>query len=169
MRRATQNMLYNLLPVVFWLLAIGGSFVSLLFIPFTPLFFWGYLVAAVVMIIFRMMGRIQRHTNSIEECFVMGILLGVVSYWLPTVIFLTLPIWFYLIYQNLFNFRSMLATLLGYAAVGIWATVMILLGWISNPWASFFATDYLWGWIPLGSVLLAWLASTIARQILRVR
>ena len=35
MRRATQNMLYHLLPVVFWLLAIGGTLVPV-FLNFTP-------------------------------------------------------------------------------------------------------------------------------------
>ena len=99
----------------------------------------------------------------------MAIVLGIASYWLPTVLFLTLVFWGYLIYRNLFSMRSFLATLTGYAAVAIWAAVFIVMGWISNPWAAFFAKENALGWIPLGAILLAWLFSTIARQILRVR
>lgn len=166
-------MLYHLLPAVFWLLAIGGSLVPAL--PFlntklsTLNYYSGYIVAAIVLIVILFIGRLKRHSSSVEECFNMAILLGIASYWLPTVVFLTVPAWAYLIYQNLFSGRSFVATLLGYALVAIWAAVFILFGWIANPWAHFFASENALGWIPLGAVLLAWLASTIARQILRVR
>ena len=175
MRRATQNTLYHLLPVIFWLLAVVGTLVPVIlnFTPYTihltPNYYWGYLVTALVLFCIVIIGRIKRHTSSIEECFQMAVLLGVASYWLPTVLFLTLAFWAYLIYQNLFSFRSFVATLLGFALVAIWATIFIYLGWIANPWADFFATENAWGWIPTGAILLAWFASTIARQILRVR
>ena len=99
----------------------------------------------------------------------MALLLGIASYWIPTVVFLTIPVWAYLIYRNIFSGRSLLATLLGYVTVAIWATVFILLGWIANPWANFFALENALGWIPLGAILIAWLASTIVRQNLRER
>ena len=99
----------------------------------------------------------------------MAIFFGIASYWLPTVVFLTIPVWAYLIYQNLFSGRSFLATFLGYAVVAIWAAVFIFFGWIANPWAHFFAIENALGWIPSGAVLLAWLGSTIVRQTLRVR
>ena len=168
-------MLYHLLPAVFWLLAIGGSLVPVLLqitnhqLPITNNYYYGYLVAALVLIVILLVGRIKRHSSSIEECFQMALLLGIASYWLPTVVFLTIPVWAYLIYRNIFSGRSILATLLGYALVAIWAAVFILFGWIANPWADFFASENALGWIPLGAILLAWLASTIARQILRVR
>jgi len=173
MKRHTQEILYHLLPAVFWLLAIGGSLVPLL--PFFRLsvpinnYLFGYLVAAIVLIVFVIIGRIQRHSSSIEECFQMALLLGVASYWLPTVVFLTLPIWGYLIYQNLFSWRSFLATMIGYITVAIWAAGFVLVGWIDNPWAQFFAEENAIGWIPLGAILVAWLGSTIARRILRIR
>ena len=99
----------------------------------------------------------------------MALLLGIASYWIPTVVFLTIPVWAYLIYRNLFSGRSLLATFLGYAMVAIWAAVFIFFGWIANPWAHFFALENALGWIPLGAILIAWLASTIVRQNLRVR
>ena len=168
-------MLYHLLPAVFWLLAIGGSLVPVILhithytLHITPNYYYGYLVAAIVLVVILLVGRIKRHASSVEECFLMALLLGVASYWLPTVVFLTVPVWAYLIYRNIFSGRSILATILGYAVVAIWAAVFIAFGWIVNPWAHFFASENALGWIPLGAILLAWLASTIARQILRVR
>jgi hypothetical protein len=53
--------------------------------------------------------------------------------------------------------------------VAVWAAVFIWLGWIDNPWAHFFAKENAWGWIPAGAILIAWLATTIARQTLRER
>ena len=161
------------MPVAFWLPAIVGTIIPLFPSLHSPLavanYYFGYLVALLVLIAIGNIGRIKRHTSSVEECFLMAIVLGIASYWLPTVLFLTLVFWGYLIYRNLFSMRSFLATLTGYAAVAIWAAVFIVMGWISNPWASFFAKENALGWIPLGAILLAWLFSTIARQILRVR
>lgn len=113
--------------------------------------------------------RIHRHASSAEECFLVALLLGIASYWLPTVLFLILPVWAYLIYRNLYSLRSFTATLLGLATVAIWAAVLVVFGAIGNPWADFFATKNLWAWIPTGAVLIAFIASTIARQTLRER
>ena len=165
--------LYHLLPAVFWLLAIGGSLIPMLpslnFQLSTFNYYSGYWVAAIMLIIIVFIGNIKRHASSVEECFVMALLLCIASYWIPTVVFLTIPVWAYLIYRNLFSGRSLLATLLGYAVVAIWASIFVLFGWIANPWAHFFALENALGWIPLGAILLAWLASTIVRQILRAR
>lgn len=175
MKRATQNTLFHLLPVVFWLLAIGGALVPVILqftnyqLPITNNYYYGFLVAALVMLSIGIIACIKRHSNSVEECFQVSLLLGIASYWLPTVLFLIVPIWAYLIYQNLFSFRSFIATLFGLTVVAVWATVFIFLGWIANPWAAFFANENAWGWIPTGAILFAWMASTIARQNLRVR
>lgn len=169
MKRQTQVILYHLLPVVFWLLAIGGTLAPYLFTPLPENYWWGYLVTAIVLIVIVIIGRIQRHTTSVEECFQMALLLGVASYWLPTVLFLTPVFWIYLYVQNIFSFRSFMATLIGFSVVAIWATAFIYLEWIANPWPSFFAIENAWGWIPTGAILLAWLGSTIVRQTLRVR
>ena len=173
MKRHTQEILYHLLPAVFWLLAIGGSLVPVL-LPFhSPLstfnYYSGYIVAAIVLLVIVIIGRIQRHSSSVEQCFQTALLFGISSYWLPTVVFLTLPVWGYLIYKNIFNWRSFLATLIGYAVIAIWAAGFVFMGWISNPWADFFAQENALGWIPLGAILIAWLASTITRYILQVR
>ena len=113
--------------------------------------------------------HLPRHADSREACFVCGLLLGIASYWLPTVLFLILPIWGYLYYRNLFSSRSLMATLIGLTTVAIWTSIFVYMGWIANPWADFFASKNAWGWIPTGAVLLAYLSSTIVRQILRVR
>ena len=110
--------------------------------------------------------RIKRHASSEEECFVVGILLGIAAYWLPSVIFLILPVWAYLIYQNLFSLRSFLASLIGFAVVAIWMAVLSV---FQLSTFNFQLSANLFAWIPTGAVLLAWLGTTIVRQTLRVR
>ena len=174
-KSANRKVLYHLLPVVFWLLAIGGSLVpllldfqfSILHTPFSVLnYSSGSLVAAIVLICILILSRIKRHSSSVEQCFQVALLLGVASYWLPTVLFLILPIWMYLIYRNLFSFRSFVATLIGFALVAVWG---VLLNYFSFLTLHSSLTYNLCAWIPSGAILLAWLASTIARQILRER
>ena len=169
MKRRTQELLYHLLPVIFWLLAVSGSVLPLVWLPLPTNYLWGFLVIVIVLTCITILGRIKRHESSVEQCFQVAILLGVASYWLPTVLFLMLPIWGYLYYNHIFDLRSSLSTLIGFALVAIWASVFIYMGWIANPWADFFAKENAWGWIPTGAILTAWLASTIAHKILRVR
>lgn len=167
MTRRERVILYHLLPAIFWALAIGGSL-----IPFAfdiPRYAWGYIPIALVLFCIMKLGGIQRHTSSVNTCFQVALLIGIASYWLPTVVFLILPVWVYLIYINVFSIQSITATLIGLATVAIWAAVFIRLGWIANPWAEFFAPKNAWGWIPTGAILLAWLGSTIVRRNLRVR
>ena len=159
MKRQTQEILYHLLPVVFWLLAIGGS----------VLFYreWqGYVVALLALICAWLIRRIKRHASSEEECFVVAILLGIAAYWLPSVLFLILPVWAYLIYQNLFSLRSFLASLIGFAVVAIWIAVLSV---FQLSTFNFQLAHNVRAWIPTGAVLLAWLGTTIVRQTLRVR
>jgi len=162
-KRSTQNILYHLLPVVFWLLAIGGSIIPLFFVEH---YAWGFIPAALAWLSVVIIRHIQRHTNSIEECLVMALFLGVASYWLPSVLFLILPIWGYLIYHNLFSGRSILATLIGLAIVAVWMAILTQLSIINYPLS---ITHNLWAWLPTGAVLMAYIASTTARQNLRVR
>lgn len=177
MNRRDSQILSRVLPIVFWTVAVAGS----VCIPFllsslnaqpstlNANYWWGYAVTALVLTIIVILQRIDRHVIAIGEAFVCALLLGVASYWLPTALFLTVPALIYLIVRNHFSFRTLTAILLGFATVAIWAAVAIVMGWIGNPWASFFAPEQAWGWIPLGAILLAWLASLIARQTLRVR
>ena len=135
--------------------------------PFFPLryLFWAFIPAGVALLCVWIIGRIKRHTNSIEECLQVALLLGVAAYWLPTVVLLIIPIWLYLIYHNLFSFRAFLATLIGFAIVAIWM-------WIISQLSTFHLsplTSHLDYWLPTGLLVTAYLGSTIARRILRVR
>lgn len=175
MKRATQNRLYHLLPIAFWLLAAGGAAVPAIISyssqPFiiSSNYLWGFLVAVIALLCVWIISRIERHTSSVEQCFQVAVLLGIASYWLPTVLFLLLPIGGYLVYQNLFNLRSFMAALTGVTLVAIWAAAAVYMGWISNSWAAFFDANNAWGWVPTGAALIAYIASSTARQILRVR
>ena len=169
MRRQTQVILYHLLPAIFWLLAVVGTTLPLLWISVPENYLWGFLVVSLVLSCILILGHILRQTSTVEQCFQVAVLLGIASYWLPTVLFLILPMMMFLYYRHLFDRHSFLAVLIGFGLVAIWAAVFILLGWIANPWANFWVKENAWGWIPTGAILLAWLASTIARQNLRVR
>jgi len=174
-KSSNRKLLYHLLPVVFWLLAIGGTLVPVVLslstfdFHLSTNYYWGFLVVSIVLVCITILGRILRQTSTVEQCFQVAVLLGIASYWLPTVLFLILPMIGYLYYRHLFDRHSFLAMLVGFGMVAVWAAVLIFLGWIANPWAAFWAIENAWGWIPAGAVLLAWLASTIARQNLRER
>gem|GEM_PF-1702225 len=174
MKRHTQEILYHLLPVVFWLLAIGGSVLPVFIVTFPNSqaiqnYLYGFLVAAIVLICIAIIAHIKRHESAVTPCFHVAFLLGVASYWVPTIVFMMLPFWIYIQYRRLFNMRVFVASLIGFALVAIWASIGVYIGWIANPWAEFFASKNAWGWIPTGAILITWLASTIARQNLRVR
>ncbi len=171
----TRTILRRLLPIVLWLLAVGVAIA----LPFllnafdlqlpTFNYYFGFLVAAIVMVVIHVLSHIDRHEPSAQENFQMALLLGIASYWLPTVIFLTIPCWIFVMTRFAFNLRSFLATIIGYAFVAIYAALFVYFGWIDNVWAEFFAPEHQWGWIPTGAVLIAWLASTIVRKSLRER
>ena len=170
MKRQTQVILYHLLPVVFWLSAIGGSVLTYRHLS-------GYIVTLLTLCAVHIIHRIPRRGESVEPSFQVAVLLGMASYGLPSLLFLILPIWMYLIYQNIFSLRSVLATLIGLGLVAVWAAVLYCLPFIFHlssfafplPWAEFFASKNALGWIPVGAFLIAYIASTIARRNLRVR
>ena len=164
MTRRTQNILYHLLPVVFWLLGAGGIVLwAICHLPFT---IYHYVPAVLAWVSVIIIHRIPRHTSAVESCFQMALLLGIAAYWLPSVLFVILPLWGYLIYRNLLDLRALLATLIGLATVAIW---VVVLNYLHLTQYTFSLSHNAQLWIPTGAVLLAWLASTIARQNLRVR
>ena len=158
-RASNSRTLYYLLPAIFWLLAVGGS---VLFYREWP----GYIVTALVLFCILILGRIRPHTTAVEPSFQVALLLGIASCWMPSVLFLLLPVWVYLIVRRHFNFRAFLATLIGFAVVAVWLVVLSRLSFIDFH---FSLTKNAIGWIPVGAFIVAWLASTIARQNLRVR
>lgn len=159
MKRRTQTILYHLLPALFWLLAVGGS---ALFYHDWP----GYIVTCFVLFCVLILGRLKPFTTVVEPAFQIALLLGAASYWMPSALFLILPVVVYLIFRRLFNLRVFLAILIGFAVVAIW---LVVLSQFSVLDYSFSLTKNASGWIPIGAFITAWLASTIVRQTLRVR
>lgn len=129
-------------------------------------YWWAFAVTALSLLSVIIVHRIPRHTDSIEQCFQVALLLGIASYWLLSVLFLIIPVWFYLIYRNLFSFRAFLATLIGLAVVAVWIVVLNQLSIIHYQLS---ITKDLWFWLPTGAFLVAYIASAIARQILQIR
>jgi len=167
----TRVILRRGLPILFWLLALGNSIAIPLGIGASmPRSYWcGFAAGVCILLSCHALRKVDRHNPSSEEIFATSVLLSIGSYWLPTVLFLLIPAWGFLIYVNAFSHKSLLATLLGCGTVAIYAVILVYFGLISNPWSDFFSSDYSWGWIPAGAMWLAWLGSTIARQILRER
>ena len=130
-------------------------------------YIYGFVVSVLVLLGILRLGWIKRHESAVEPCFQVAVLFGIAAYWLPTVVFVTIPVWFYLFYRHMFDMRVFLATLLGYGMVAAWLLVLAYLfpdTFILSPF-----TSHLFLWIPAGSFLIAWLASAIARQNLRER
>ena len=167
----TRVLLRRGLPVLFWLLAIGSCIAIPLGIgsDVPGNYWWGFAAGVCILLSCHALGKVDRHNPSAEEIFATSVLLSIASYWLPTVLFLLIPAWGFLIYVNAFSHKSLLATLLGCGTVAIYAVILVYFGLIENAWASFFSAAHAWGWIPAGAMWLAWLGSTIARQILRER
>jgi hypothetical protein len=164
MKRQTQEILYHLLPVVFWLLAAGGMVLWEMYnVQFTM---YNYIPGIVCLISALLLTHIKRHENAVVPSFQVAVLLGIAAYWLPSVLFLILPVWIYLVYRHLFDLRTFTAMLIGFALVAIWIAVGNIFS-IFN--FQFSITNNLFVWIPTGIILLAWLGSTIVRQTLRVR
>jgi hypothetical protein len=166
LKRSLQNTLYHLLPVVFWLLAAGVCVLPFLsFFPF-HLSLFDFLPALLAWVAAIILHRIRRHDSSVEQCFLTALLLGVAAYWLPSVVFLVIPAWGYLIYRHIFSFRSFLASLIGFAVVAVWLFLLAELAIIDFH----FSLAYnLYAWLPTAAVLVAWIASSIVRNSLRVR
>ena len=161
-------MLYHLLPVAFWLLALGGIVVWEILtnhqLPIT-----NYIPALLALLSAAIIRRIPRHTESVEQCFIVALLLGVAAYWLPTVTGLIVLIWFYLIYQNIFSFRSFLSSLLGFACVAVWFAVLHRFFPVIHTPISLSLSYNLNLWFPTASILLAWFLTVLVRKHLRVR
>ena len=178
MTRQTQTILYHTLPAVFWLLA-GACCVLAWFLSPSPAgMVWDlYLPAALVLVVLLVVTRIQRHASSVEQCLWVGLLLGLAALWLPTVLFLVLPVWGYLIYRNIFSFRSFLSTLVGFAFVAIWTAIFLFCvsgSAVSGPLSVSTSTGFsffsnLLSWLPVAALSSAFIASSAARHILRLR
>jgi len=172
--RQTQTILYYLLPVAFWLLAIGGALLPVFLLPS----FRGgvgegllnyFLPSVPVLLAALRLTHIHRHASAVEPAFQVAVLLGIASYWLPTVLLLLFPAWIYLAYRHLMETRAFLSSLLGVALVAIWVAVFVYLGLIEMPSLDGMTGVGYWAWLPSGAFLIAFIASSIARYNLRER
>ncbi len=157
--------------MVYWAVGIGGSIVPVFAsdngVPANYL--WGYMVAALLQVPEMLVSRIHLHRASEEACFWLGLMSGIASYWMPTVLFMILPFWIYIISRNFFTLRCIVSTMVGVGIVALYASLAIWQGWLTNVWVDFFALDRLWGWIPVCVIGLSWGATLLTRHILYIR
>ena len=179
MNRNTQTILYHLLPVAFWLLAIGGAILPVFLLSTfnsqlstfnSQLSTFNYFLPSLLVLLAALrLTHIPRHASAVEPAFQTAVLIGIASYWVPTAVFLILPAWIYLAYRHLMETRALLASLIGLALVAIWIALFAYTGIIKTPpFTEGIGVGFL-SWIPVGAFLVAYIASTIVRQNLRVR
>ena len=98
--------------------------------------------------------NIDRHQfrSAAEHTFLMTLLLGIASYWLPSVLLLILPIVAMLIFRNTFDWQALFAIFIALIVVSIYAGIAYWLGWIEPVWLHGFEIPYLTRWIPIVAV-----------------
>lgn len=117
----------------------------------------GQLVGLGLILAYLTLNQVNRHLNSSasEETFLATLLIGIVSYWLPSVLCSLLLVIILLILRKSFDGRSFLAIFIGLLLVAIYMGLFIYLGWIDRVWSQFFAPDTLNNWIPIGMIVFS--------------
>lgn len=133
-------------------------------------YWYGFIVSVCIAYCGAVVHKVKQFSPSAsEEAFLISIILCGVSYLMPTVVFV-LPIMLIVLLIKIETaLRTIIAAILGLLAiVAIYFTLIVVLQ-INCPWATFFAKEQFWGWIPVGGFSIAWIAITILRRTLRVR
>lgn len=91
----------------------------------------------------------------------MTLLLGIASYWLPTLVLLLIPIVLALMYRNTFDGQSLLAILLGLATCVIYIGVAYLFSWIELPWLNFFDPQINLRWVEVLALVISFVVVVI--------
>ncbi len=161
----TRQILRTTLPIAIWLLAAVGIYC---FYRFSPNPRWeGALGLFLITPLYQR--AVARHATCAKESFIAALVIGIASYWIPTVILLTPLIGWRIASYYTVQFKDVLAFLLGCATVAIYAVLFITLGWCRNRWACFFCPYLLWGWIPLLLVYFATKSAKIAHNWFKIR
>lgn len=107
--------------------------------------------------------QIDRHqiNSAAEHTFLISLLIGLSSYWLPSLLLLIVPVILSLIWRQSFDGQSFLAILLGLALIAIYATIFCWAGWIEPSWIHFFNSESL----PLWYIIVAGIVATIINYI----
>lgn len=112
------------------------------------------LICLLAVLVFQQIDRHKIETTA-EHAFLMAILIGIASYWLPSLLLVWVPIILLLMYRQCFDGQSLIAILLGSAVVALYAALMVWAGWIAPTWLSFFDGATALRWLSIGAVLLA--------------
>lgn len=113
-----------------------------------------------VLLVFQMVDR-HRFRSAAEQTFMMTLLLGIASYWLPTLVLLLIPIVLALMYRNTFDGQGLLAILLGLATCVIYIGVAYLFSWIELPWLNFFDPQINLRWVEVLALVVSFVVVVI--------
>lgn len=124
----------------------------------------GQVLTSILLLVVSVYQHIDRHRieSVAEKTFMIAILLGVASYFLPSSILLIIPCVLLLMYRQSFDGQSLLAILIGFGVVAIYAAIFIWLGWIDSVWFDFFSMQTLGRWLFPGTLLVAYIINAIA-------
>lgn len=98
--------------------------------------------------------HIDRHQIGFyaEYAFLMSILIGLASYWLPSVLLLILPLMVILAMRQTFDGQSFIAILMGLGLVALYAGLMVWLGWLQPSWFDFWNHDVSLRWLTIAAM-----------------
>lgn len=117
----------------------------------------GQLITATWLSIYLLLMQVDHHTNAsaAEETFLASILIGLMSYFLPTLLFSLVLVYIILARRQSFDGKAFLASLIGMLLVALYAGIAIWFGKIDFVWADFFSTATLTRWFPLALMILS--------------
>lgn len=122
------------------------------------------LIITVILLSVAVFQQIDRHRveSVAERVFLISVLLGLVSFLLPSVVLLLVPCALLLAYRQAFNGQSLMAILLGLGLVAIYASLFVWLGWIEPVWLDFFSSSFASRWLSIGALCISYILNTIA-------
>ncbi len=110
------------------------------------------IVIMAILVVLLIYQTIDKHLfqSAAEQMFLVTLVLGIASYWLPTIVFAIIAVVLMLLYRNTFDFKSIFAILIGIVVVAIYASIACVLGWIEPVWIDgFFDASLSLRWIPV--------------------
>ena len=113
---------------------------------------------------------VQKHQDSApEEAFLASLIGGIASWWLPSLLFLLPFQYLFLQYRRAFDGRTFSASLMGLAAVALYAGLAVWQQWLPLSWYPFFRFSDLWTMVPTLLLLTIVLVLTNVQQDRRGR
>ncbi|MCQ2345482.1 MAG: hypothetical protein MJZ82_01795 [Paludibacteraceae bacterium] len=128
-------------------------------------FLYGLPIALLIGVGYRQLMKVEKHQETAPEpAFICGFLIGVASFWLPSILFLMPLVYIVLIHRQSLDLRTLFAGLLGVGIVIFYYYLLVNCGWIKWGHRTFFRLGDLLTMIAPLIVIISILTITILRQ-----